>query len=572
MARAGRCLQMAICLLAAHSANADTFKEKKGLRAPQSNAAAFRTEVRNAMDEALGCGGEVSDEHLQAIEEVLLPMYVTLPKNGFDRIERRSLRYLAYRYFHRKSALVVHGFEPTRVVNDSSWGAAAILSEQVPGYVESVLESSHAAEHGFDIHDAAHMVAVLEQLIFDSESSLLEKVYNLQHKPMTRALSDQGLQQLLEAYIAIWMAGDDVISVLGNNRELAEIFPHWDFILKFVRGQIQALQHQRQTPVSSARKGGNALLKRFSFEDAHTVVGGITKSFASFWESECRAMKHKLVTLDRKRTGRVPLAKFYGKSLKDDEWRFGESESYLRELGALDETSWLGKQVIIPNYIQGASNCIVTANHYSVCCINECEPIMADIEAEVAGPFAEVEHLMSLVGNMTALTTLEDEVDVHLDKSLVAQLQAIAKEHGGKVPIHGRLFAQWLHYVFPRDCAFPYKSGQTQALSPSQFGNGYLASEDEMETHAKDTTAEIPLATMKREELHWMSQWSEEEELIVSYEGHITAGKSLEFLKVLGFGCFAVAVLIGGISFNRKGQVSNQPFLLPGAGSKTHFV
>ena len=34
---------------------------------------------------------------------------------------------------------------------------------------------------------------------------------------------------------------------------------------------------------------------------------------------------------------------------------------------------------------------------------------MADIEAEVAGPFAEVEHLMSLVGNMTALTTLEDE-------------------------------------------------------------------------------------------------------------------------------------------------------------------
>ena len=27
------------------------------------------------------------------------------------------------------------------------------------------------------------------------------------------------------------------------------------------------------------------------------------------------------------------------------------------DLGALDETSWLGKQVIIPNYIQGASNC-----------------------------------------------------------------------------------------------------------------------------------------------------------------------------------------------------------------------
>ena len=37
----------------------------------------------------------------------------------------------------------------------------------------------------------------------------------------------------------------------------------------------------------------------------------------------------------------------------DKEWRFGESEEYLRQLGALDETSpWIGKQVMIPNYLQ----------------------------------------------------------------------------------------------------------------------------------------------------------------------------------------------------------------------------
>ena len=29
---------------------------------------------------------------------------------------------------------------------------------EVPGFVESVLQSSHAAEHGFDIRDAALMV------------------------------------------------------------------------------------------------------------------------------------------------------------------------------------------------------------------------------------------------------------------------------------------------------------------------------------------------------------------------------------------------------------------------------
>ena len=77
------------------------------------------------------------------------------------------------------------------------------------------------------------------------------------------------------------------------------------------------------------------------------------------------------------------------------------------------------------------------------------------------------------------------QVDVHLDESLVSQLHSIAKAHGGKVPIHGRLFAQWLHYVFPRDCSFPHKSGAAQSLSPTQFGDGYLASDDEMEAHAK---------------------------------------------------------------------------------------
>ncbi|CAK9101895.1 2-isopropylmalate synthase [Durusdinium trenchii] len=252
-------------------------------------------------------------------------------------------------------------------------------------------------------------------------------------------------------------------------------------------------------------------------------------------------------------TGRVPLSKFYGKSITDAEWRFGESESYLRELGALDETSWLGKQVIIPNYIQGASNCIVTASHYSICCINECEPIMAEIEAAVVQPMADVEELLSLVGNMTALTTLEDEVDVQLDQFMVDQLRGIAKEHGGKVPIHGRLFAQWLHYVFPRDCAFPHKSGSAQSLSPTQFGDGYLASDDEMEAHAKDTRAEIPLATMKREELQWMSQWSEDEELFASYDhlSRSSPGGSRTFVA-LGFGLFMVAVLIGVVSFNRS--------------------
>merc|ERR1719221_378399 len=99
-------------------------------------------------------------------------------------------------------------------------------------------------------------------------------------------------------------------------------------------------------------------------------------------------MKVSLVGMDSRNTGRVPLSKFYNTAINTD-WRFGESESYLRELGALDESSsWTGPQVIIPNYIQSTSNCIVSSSHYLVCCVNDCESLLGEIESAVGAPTA----------------------------------------------------------------------------------------------------------------------------------------------------------------------------------------
>ena len=90
-----------------------------------------------------------------------------------------------------------------------------------------------------------------------------------------------------------------------------------------------------------------------SFEEAHDGVGAITKTFASYWETECQTIKKSLVALDKASTGRISLSEFYGANV-DGVWRFGESEAYLRELGALDETSGFGgKGFIIPSHLQG---------------------------------------------------------------------------------------------------------------------------------------------------------------------------------------------------------------------------
>merc|ERR1719478_2010654 len=118
-------------------------------------------------------------------------------------------------------------------------------------------------------------------------------------------------------------------------------------------------------------------------------------------------MKDNLAALDPHHTGRVPLSQLYNKAI-DEDWRFGESEAYLRELGALDESSsQVGTQVIIPNYIQSTSNCIVSTPYYAVCCPNDCELILGEIEDRLQTPSASAKDILDIVGNMTVHTSID---------------------------------------------------------------------------------------------------------------------------------------------------------------------
>jgi len=286
-------------------------------------------------------------------------------------------------------------------------------------------------------------------------------------------------------------------------------------------------------------------------------------------------MKAQLLAMDPKKTGRVPLSKFYGNGL-DADWRFGESEEYLRDLGALDESSrWLGKQVIIPNYLQAASNCIVSAEHYHICCAAECEDLLGEIEVKVGAPVATPAQLLGIVANMTSHSaSLDDDEPPQLKGSLTTQLEQIADSHDGTVPLHGRLFAQWLHYAFPRECPFPHKMGDTTSKSPFAYGN-FQASKDEMQKHVNSAESEVPHAEETEEELHWMSQWSVEEELVADYSSHVRSGSSRIFRMLAGI---ALLVLVAvGATKNQSfaGMKSSKSysagFDLP-MSSKAHFV
>eukprot|EP00929_Paragymnodinium_shiwhaense_P023229 TRINITY_DN145_c0_g1_i4.p1 TRINITY_DN145_c0_g1~~TRINITY_DN145_c0_g1_i4.p1 ORF type:complete len:561 (-),score=130.97 TRINITY_DN145_c0_g1_i4:289-1971(-) len=519
-------------------------------------------DFRTALGAVMGCGGALETEHLAQIERNLQPMWSVVPKNTEGKIDWRMVRFLAHRYFMQQSSLLIRGFEPMRQINASEPGAPSIMGDQLPSLDE------HSAR-GFSLHDVAAMVAALEKLIQDAEAGLLEIVYEDKGKSMSDGLSHSELSDILEGYMVRWMIDEEpaVIKMLLRNRTLREeALPKWHDIREFLEGTLKTVEFKRQhTPVLGG--GALALAGQYSFEEAQVAVGSVTKKFASFWEDECQTIKSSLLAYDKMGTGRLSLNDFYGANA-DGEWRFGESEAYLRDLGALDESNpSKGKQVIVSNYLQGASNCIVATSHYLVCCVNECEPVLNEIEEAVGGPLAKPKEIMDLVANMTGL----DDNGPNIDSNLRTQLARIAETHNGQVPLHGRLFAQWLHYVFPRECAFPHKVGVASAATPSQYGDSFIASEAEVTGYAASRNESTSYVNLdQQEETAWMSQWSEDEELLSDYEGQMRApwersGSSGIILAMMGAAVAAVVGLRPGKSGEK--QPSDISF-----DSKAHYV
>jgi len=95
---------------------------------------------------------------------------------------------------------------------------------------------------------------------------------------------------------------------------------------------------------------------------------------------------------------------------------------------------------------------VASSSFYAVCCLDECEPLLAHLERRIVAPEATPDRIIQLVEALPSATV---DAPRQLSTALRGRLEAIAKHHGGRVPLHGRLFAQWMHHAYPRECAFP---------------------------------------------------------------------------------------------------------------------
>jgi hypothetical protein len=295
-------------------------------------------------------------------------------------------------------------------------------------------------------------------------------------------------------------------------RKIDSIYPTWNNTVSF-------LDEVRKSVLEGDGEEISAALP-LSWNTTLKILETFGERYGRWQNRECMDMKRKLVEMEDPNTGRVPLPRFYGNSISSKEWIFTESVQYLKLLGALDDTDPSSMSVIISNYLNGANNCVAGSKFYDVCCIDECDALVSHLEHQLVASEASPERILSLVAALPSDTVKAPRT---LPDVLSVRLREIATHHGGSVPLHGRLFAQWMHHAFPRECTYPHMSGTTSSLTPSEFmrsGGSLTITAEQHASLLDDARKEKETMTLDVGDGDERAlPWSTEEELFVCRPG-----------------------------------------------------
>jgi hypothetical protein len=325
----------------------------------------------------------------------------------------------------------------------------------------------------------------------------------------TSSLTGVEAQAVLDTYMMAYILGEH----LGNMTlteakhlvmEMPEIFLAWNDTQIFVKSILKEMTDGKD--VAKNADAGSLI----DFATLVKVAETVGERFGRFQDAECKGLKDALVKVEEHGTGRVRLSDFYKPAL-DGQWQFQESIGYLRQLSTLDESNPSEPRVMVANYLISQANCIASSDYYSVCCIDECEDLLGHLEQSIAAPEAPPETIANLIATLPSSSVSAPRA---LGKILRERLNDIAEMHGGLVQLHGRLFAQWMHHAYPRECPFPHMSGTTVQEGAADWTDGSggdsVATEEELQQWTVNSTS---VETV--EDVHSMMMWSLEEELIV---------------------------------------------------------
>mmetsp|Transcript_89419 Transcript_89419/g.208206 ORF Transcript_89419/g.208206 Transcript_89419/m.208206 type:complete len:571 (+) Transcript_89419:94-1806(+) len=513
MAFLGFATRLAIVAATVRTALSNAFRGTAQVQSQSMRLEVLRAAMLDELMVGLGHGNRVTQERLQSIEEALRPMFNSLPKNQHGNLEHTAVRYALHRLFVLRHGMFVKGLEPGGEAWDSA-SATDILDDRVPSYVQSLFES-RLEGHGLGLHEVAILAATLEHLIHDEATDRLRTAYEVNNVALDQHCDGPKVRKVIDTYMVMFLLGvnssqSSHAAIVEHRAAILRVYPSWPQSQKFTR--------EVQREVVEAHANDEAFAPgRLTFNATAKIVEEIMERYGRWQDIECRDLKTALMQLEDKDTGRVLLKDFYG-SAKGGAWQFTESVDYLRDLGALDESNAQRPGVLIANYVNSHSNCLASSGLYSICCLNECEPLLGHIEREIGAPDAPPERVLELVSALPSSTV---QAPRELPAELAQLLEQVAGHHNGRVPLHGRLFSQWMHHAFPRECPFPHRVGTTKPMTANEWinerGSVPHASEMEMQLHimsentSHDIGSDNPSNTDSKQLL-----WTVEEELVVS--------------------------------------------------------
>merc|ERR1712226_194606 len=145
------------------------------------------------------------------------------------------------------------------------------------------------------------------------------------------------------------MPQQEVLELL--EKEFLKVYPAWPDVVSWVADLQWTLARNKGVEQNSFSPTETLAL------DTASLVTEIGHHFGPYQDQECRQLKNVLLDKEHDNTGRVLLAEFYRSGTRG-EWQFVETVEYLRTLGALDESNPNFPAVVIPNYVNGQSNCL----------------------------------------------------------------------------------------------------------------------------------------------------------------------------------------------------------------------
>lgn len=458
-----------------------------------------RMSLLEEIESSLGTGSAA--RKVNQFEAQLAPMYKALPKNEHGGLSHTVVRYALHRLFVQRHGWFVKGLDPAGGSFNAST-PAGMLTDQVPAYIQGLFEQRLAGK-GLGLHELAVFAATIEHLIHNEAVGRLGDALKVHNILPTSSLSEAEADGVLDTYIMAYILGENLTTMTLEDAndlhaDMPEVYLAWNDTKEFMRGM-------RHNITADTGKG------EINFATLVKVAETAGEHFGRFQDTECRDLKRKLVDMEDRGSGRVRLSDFYKPAL-DGSWTFQESASYLRQLGVLDETDSADPKVMIANYVLSQSNCIASSSFYSVCCMDECEAMMGHIEEGLAAPEASPKQIAALVAKLPSSSVSAPRV---LPATLMQRLDAIATAHDGSVPIHGRLFAQWMHHAFPRECPYPHISGTTKPQTPDEWIDSGYESEATEEEMLLYTSASNSTKTSDSEGEVAEMPWSPEEELLV---------------------------------------------------------